>query len=70
MKGTGTMAIKATFVVDPNAKPMTADIFCRSVCGMSEKALIKQLQIYGNDYLDQKIAELKGAKPPTEKKGL
>ncbi|MDR2902890.1 MAG: hypothetical protein LBU77_00030 [Clostridiales bacterium] len=40
------------FVIDPNAKEMTADIACRTFLSMSEAELVKQLQIYGNDYFD------------------
>ena len=51
--------LKINFMIDPNAKPLTPDKFCRALVGTSEAAFIRELQIGGNNYLDSLIEKLK-----------
>ena len=54
--------VKVRMVLDPNAKPMTPDVLCRTLLGVSEANLIRTLQIFGNEYLDKEIERMKGGK--------
>jgi len=49
--------IKATFTIDPEAKEMTAGIFCKTFLGKSEAEFIRELQIYGIDNLIKRAKE-------------
>ena len=51
--------IKGGIALDPNAQEMTAAIFCKTFLGKSENALIRELELFGNDFLDEQINLLK-----------
>ena len=51
--------LKIRMVLDPKAKPMTPDILCRTFLGKSEATFIRELQLYGNAYLDEQIQQMK-----------
>ena len=51
--------LQARMALDPNAKPVTPDILCRTLTGKSEATLVRQLQLFGNAYLDEEIRRMK-----------
>jgi len=52
--------LKIKMVLDPQAKPMTPDIICRTLLGKSAATFERELILYGNAYLDEQIELMKG----------
>ena len=55
-------AIRATFVLSPNAKDLTPEIAIRTFFGKSEADFIKELQLCGNSGIDRLLENKKAGK--------